>query len=105
MTLLDDETFLDFDYFMDLIKPNSVIHKVVAQLKNGTDLDYIQSYISDQDFDYLQLTYPQKDIFKDFMSKGSISREERVDFISDFTESDNLSYIISRTKTSIDLIL
>ena len=98
LTLLDDETFLDFDYFMDLIKPNSVIHKVVAQLKNGTDLDYIQSYISDQDFDYLQLTYPQKDIFKDFMSKGSISREERVDFISDFTESDNLSYIISRTK-------
>ena len=98
LSLLDDETFLDFDYFMDLIKPNSIIHKVVAQLKNGTDLGNIQSYVSDQDFDYLQLTYPQKDIFKDFMSKISITREERVDFILDFTESDNLSYIISRTK-------
>jgi SNF2 family DNA or RNA helicase len=98
LTLLDNETFLDFDYFMDLIKPNSIIHKVVAQLKNGTDLVNIQDYVSSQDFDYLQLTFPQKGIFKDFMSKNSLTREERVDFISDFTESDNLSYIISRTK-------
>jgi len=98
LTLLDNETFLDFDYFMDLIKPNSIIHKVVAQLKNGTDLEGIKRYISDQDFDYLQLTYPQKDIFESFMAKETISREERVDYIFKFTDSDNLSYIISRTK-------
>jgi len=98
LMLLDYETFLDFDYFMDLIRPNSIIHKVITQLKNGTDLSDIQSYISDQNFDYLELSYPQKNIFKDFMSKSSITREQRVDFILDFTESDNLSYIISRTK-------
>ena len=98
LTLLDNETFLDFDYFMDLIKPNSIIHKVVAQLKNGTDLKDIKSYISEQDFDYLKLTYPQKDIFESFMAKETISREDRVDYIFQFTDSDNLSYIISRTK-------
>ena len=98
LSFLDDETFLDFDYFMNLIKPNSIIHQVVAQLKKGSDLENIQKYISDQDFDYLQLTYPQKDIFKSFMEMESITREDRVDFISEFTNSDNLSYILTRTK-------
>ena len=98
LTLLDDETFLDFDYFMNLIKPNSIIHKVVAKLKNRADLASIKKYISDQDFDYHQLTYPQKDIFEGFMAKESITREDRVDYISKFTDSDNLSYIINRTK-------
>ena len=98
LTLLDDETFLDFDYFKDLIKPNEIIHKVVAMLKNGSELNVIQNYISEKDFDFHQLTWPQKDIFESFMVLGEITREDRVDYISQFTNSDNLSYIISRTK-------
>jgi SNF2 family DNA or RNA helicase len=98
LSLLDDETFLDFDYFMDLIKPNEIIHKAVAMLKNGSDLNVIQNYISEKDFDFHQLTWPQKDIFESFMALNNITRENRVDYISQFIKSDNLSYIISRTK-------
>jgi superfamily II DNA or RNA helicase len=98
LSLLDDETFLDFDYFKDLIKPNEIIHKAVAMLKNGSNLAVIQDYISEKDFDYHQLTWPQKDIFKNFMGEDQITREDRVDYISKFTNSDNLSYIINRTK-------
>lgn len=98
LSLLDDETFLDFDYFMDLIKPNEIIHKAVAMLKNGSDLNIIQNYISEKDFDFHQLTWPQKDIFESFMALNNITREDRVDYILQFTNSDNLSYIISRTK-------
>ncbi len=98
LSLLDDETFLDFDYFKDLIKPNEIIHKAVAMLKNGIDLPFIQKYIFEMNFDYHQLTWPQKDIFENFMALSKITREERVSYISKFTNSDNLSYIISRTK-------
>jgi len=98
LSLLDDETFLDFDYFKDLIRPNEIIHKVVAMLKNGSDLGVIQEYISEKDFDFHQLTWPQKDIFESFVALNEITREDRVDYISQFTNSDNLSYIISRTK-------
>jgi|SaaInlStandDraft_5_1057022.scaffolds.fasta_scaffold04735_4 SNF2 family DNA or RNA helicase len=98
LSLLDDETFLDFDYFKDLIKPNEIIHKVVAMLKNGSNLAIIQDYISEKDFDYHQLTWPQKGIFENFMELSEITQEDRVDYIAQFTNSDNLSYIISRTK-------
>jgi len=98
LSLLDDETFLDFDYFKDLIKPNEIIHKAVAMLKNGSNLNTIQEYISEKDFDFHQLTWPQKDIFENFMALNEITQEGRVEYISQFTNSDNLSYIISRTK-------
>ncbi len=98
LSLLDDETFLDFDYFKDLIKPNKIIHKVVAMLKNGSDLIAIQNYISEEDFDYHKLTWPQKGIFENFIELSDITREDRVNYITQFTNSDNLSYIISRTK-------
>ena len=98
LSLLDDETFLDFDYFKDLIKPNEIIHKVVAMLKNGLDLSTIHKYISEKDFDYHQLTWPQKGIFENFMALNKVTREDRVNYILQFTNSDNLSYIISRTK-------
>jgi len=98
LSLLDEDTFLDFDYFIDLIRPNQLIHKTVAMLKNGEQLNEIQTFISNQDFDFMQLTWPQKDIFENFMRLSDVSREERVNYISQFTESDNLSYIINRTK-------
>lgn len=98
LSLLDDETFLDFDYFKDLIKPNKIIHKVVAMLKNGSNLIAIQDYISEEDFDYHKLTWPQKGIFENFIELNNITREDRVNYITQFTNSDNLSYIISRTK-------
>ena len=98
LSLLDEENFIDEDYFLKTIQPNSLIHQIVANLKNGQSLDAVQSLISEVDLNKLHLSYHQETLFTDFTSEKELVQEERVEYIKQFTEADNLSYIINRTK-------
>ncbi|MBT5934396.1 DEAD/DEAH box helicase [Sulfurimonas sp.] len=98
LSLLDEDTFLDEDYFLKTIKPNSLIHEVVANLKNGQPLETLKSLIAKKDLKTLHLNQHQEVLFQTFSRENELTQEERVDYIKQFTEADNLSYIINRTK-------
>lgn len=98
LSLLDEDSFLDRDYFLKTIKPNSLIHQIVANLKNGTPLDEVQSLIKKVDLQGLHVSQHQLELFQKFVLEEELSKEERVEYTKQFTEADNLSYIINRTK-------
>jgi len=98
LSLLDEESFLDEDYFEKSIRPNALIHRVVSNLKNQIELENIQKLIKDVDRDYLYLNDHQRSLFDTFLDEKELSKEGRIDYIKRFTDADNLSYIINRTK-------
>ena len=98
LTLLDDERFMDFEHFKHSVEPNSIIHKVVAAIKNGQKINEVKNLAISLGYDKLQMETHQKALFDQLMSYSELSQEDRVDFVKLFTEADNLSGIISRTK-------
>jgi superfamily II DNA helicase RecQ len=98
LSLLDGESFLDEDYFEKSIRPNALIHRIVSNLKNQGGLEKTQELIRAVDKEYLQLNHHQQLLFDRFLSEKELSKEERIDYIKRFTDADNLSYIINRTK-------
>lgn len=98
LSLLDEDSFLDREHFEKSIRPNSLIHKVVAMLKNGAALEEVQIIIQKADRDYLNLSTYQESLFDRFLQENGLIKETRVDYIRQFTDMDNLSYIINRTK-------
>lgn len=98
LSLLDEDNFLDEDHFIKTIHPNRLIHQIIAQLKNRKTLEEIQTLIHDSDLQSLHVSPHQEALFKSFLTQKKLSQEERVDFINQFTQADNLSYIINRTK-------
>jgi len=98
LSLLDEESFLDEDYFERSIRPNALIHKIVAHLKNQIDLLEIQGFVESIDREYLDLNNYQQSLFDMFLGEKELNKETRIDYIKQFTNADNLSYIINRTK-------
>jgi len=98
LTLLDNDTYLDEEYFLDLIKPNQLIHKIVAKLKNNYSLEDIQEFIKDVNLIDLKFSARQTNLVEEFLKINNINNDQKIDFITRFSESDNLSNIINRTK-------
>lgn len=98
LSLLDEDNFLDEEYFKEVIRPNVLIHKVIAGLKNGDDVSKIKNYLQEKNLSGFRLNDYQHELFKRFLNETQLTREERVAYIKAFTEADNLSYIINRTK-------
>ena len=98
LSLLDEENFLDQDHFIKTIQPNKLIHKVIASLKGRKNLDGIQDLIRSHDLDNLHMSMFQKELFGNFLNADSLTQNDRVEYSRKFTDADNLSYIINRTK-------
>jgi superfamily II DNA or RNA helicase len=97
LSLLDNDYFFDFDYFLKMISPNKLINKTVSLLRNNHPLNEIKDFISnnistDDAFD-LTSTFN-----KILTTKKEISTIQKIEFINELTEKDHLSYIINRTK-------
>jgi len=45
LSLLEPEYFMDYEYFLESIRPNSIIHKAVAMLKNRHDGGWLSGKI------------------------------------------------------------
>ncbi len=98
LSLLDEENFLDKDHFIKTIQPNKLIHQVIASLKSRKNLDEIQSLIHSYDLNNLHMNMFQKELFNDFLEATTLTQTDRVEYSKQFTDADNLSYIINRTK-------
>lgn len=98
LSLLDEDSFLDEEHFIKTIRPNSLIHQVIAHLKTRKSLQDIQQLIENNDLKSLNVSEYQEDLFQRFLQEKFLSQNGRVDYIKQFTEADNLSYIINRTK-------
>lgn len=96
LSLLENDYFKDYDYFRKMIRPNSFIHKLIALLRNNSDIDEIKQFIKDQE----TFTFPDNliHILNTISLKDDIDNKIKVDLIDKLTEVDHLSFIINRTK-------
>jgi ATP-dependent helicase HepA len=96
LSLLDNEYFMDFDYFRRMIEPNKTIHKIIAMMRNSSGLNEIKAVVTsartDCSNDFLT------EIYNEIIGLDSITMENRVKLIDKLTKSDHLSFIINRTK-------
>jgi len=96
LSLLDNDYFKDYDYFEKMLKPNSIIHKVIALLRNNSALEKIKIFIKENEND----SYPifLKTIFNEILISKNIQSNQKIEFIDNLIKSDHLSFIINRTK-------
>jgi len=96
LSLLDNDYFKDCDYFEKMLKPNSIIHKVIALIRNNVPLDEIKTFIKENENN----SYPVflQTIFNEILLSQNIENSQKIDFIDKLTKSDHLSFIINRTK-------
>lgn len=96
LSLLDNDYFKDYDYFEKMLKPNSIIHKVISLIRNNSALDEIKIFIKENKND----SYPVflKTIFNEILLSQTIENSQKIEFIDKLTKSDHLSFIINRTK-------
>ena len=98
LTLLDKDNFMDIGYFLESIRPNALLHQIIARLKNQHNLEDIKSYINEHDLSNYLLNGFQAELISNLNKSENLTKEERVKFIMQLTNADNLSYIINRTK-------
>lgn len=97
LSLLDNDYFFDFDYFLKMISPNKLINKTVSLLRNNHSLEELKSYISKNND--TSDSFDLGTIFNKILnSKEEITTIQKVELIKELTEKDHLSYIINRTK-------
>ena len=96
LSLLDNDYFKDYDYFEKMLKPNSIIHKVIALIRNNSPLDEIKIFIKENKNE----SYPVflKTIFNEILLSQNLENSKKIEFIDNLTKSDHLSFIINRTK-------
>jgi SNF2 family DNA or RNA helicase len=96
LSLLDNDYFMDFDYFKRMVEPNKIIHKIIAMLRNSSGLNEIKAVVTSARVncsnDFLI------EIYTEIIGLDSITTENRVKLIDKLTISDHLSFIINRTK-------
>jgi superfamily II DNA or RNA helicase len=94
--LLDEDYFMDYDYFQKMIRPNGTIHRLVALMRNNHSLKDIKSFIlqniNNDGHKELISTY------NDILEIDKLTSKQKVDFIDRLIKSDHLSFIINRTK-------
>jgi len=94
--LLDEDYFMDYDYFQKMIRPNGTIHKLIALMRNNHSLEDIKSFILENinNDGHEELI----SIYNDILGIGKLSSKQKINFIDKLTKSDHLSFIINRTK-------
>ncbi|CAA6820631.1 MAG: Unknown protein [uncultured Sulfurovum sp.] len=97
LSLLDEDYFKDYDYFEKMIRPNGMIHKTIALIRNNHPIEEIKQFINDNNIDESILEGLQS-IFNEIFILDEITNSKKVDLIDRLTKSDHLSFIINRTK-------
>jgi SNF2 family DNA or RNA helicase len=96
LSLLDNDYFKDYDYFKKMLKPNSLIHRLIALIRNNHSLDEIKGLIIDNQDNNHPLYL--KSILEEILQEKSLNNPKKIYFINELTKSDHLSFIINRTK-------
>jgi len=95
LSMLDEDYFKDYGYFQRMVRPNAIIHKIIALLRNNHTLEEIQAYIKEGLDD---VSSELEEIVEEIGLLDTISPRQRVEFIDRLTQADHLSFIINRTK-------
>ena len=96
LCLLDGDYFRDFEYFQKMISPNTLIHKLIALIRNNHTLESIQNFVSENSNE----NYPNQleEILNKIKKLNELKSDTRIDLIDGLTKSDHLSFIINRSK-------
>ena len=98
LNLLDNELFMDYEYFENQLKPNAFIHSLVAILRSNASHDEVKSHI-ESSIDQIKDSYPDLvDIADRIAATGHWTTSIKVGFIDELLFHDELSFIINRTK-------
>jgi len=96
LSLLDNDYFKDYDYFRKMLQPNSMIHKVIALIRNNSSLDEIKTYIQNRTENIYSASL--REIFQKILILNKMDNSQKVEIIDKLMKSDHLSFIINRTK-------
>ncbi|MDD3060225.1 MAG: helicase-related protein [Sulfurimonas sp.] len=96
LSLLDSDYFRDYDYFEKMIRPNAIIHKLIAHLRNNISLSAIKEFCFTNNEVYFEDEL--KKIFDEISTLLQIDAIKKVELIDRLTKCDHLSFIINRTK-------
>jgi len=94
--LLDEDYFMDYDYFQKMIRPNGVIHRLVALLRNNHSLDEIKGFVMENIND--EIDKELEIIYNSILEIDKLTSKQKVNLIDKLIKSDHLSFIINRTK-------
>jgi SNF2 family DNA or RNA helicase len=96
LSLLDEDYFKDYGYFERMIRPNRIIHKLIAYIRNNHNLDEIKDVVSENNNE--QYSEAIQSIFHDILTSTSLNSIDRISLIDRLSEADHLSFIINRSK-------
>ena len=96
LSLLEEDYFKDYSYFIKMITPNAQIHKLISLIRNNYTLEEIHAFIS-TNLNEIEVTEVHQ-IFTDIFHLTTMDNSQRVDYIDKLTIADHLSFIISRSK-------
>jgi len=96
LSLLNRDYFMDYEYFKKLLEVNPFIYKLISMIRNNYSIDeiksYVLEYITDSKFYYLQ------NLLNEILRLNKLEVEDKVKIIDSLIQSDNLNFIINRTK-------
>ena len=96
--LLDEDYFMDYDYFEWMISPNRSIHHLVSLIRGNQSITTIKEsskkIIEQENNEFIGL----KQICSKLLIATELSNENKIKFIDDLQKLDHLSFIINRTK-------
>lgn len=96
LSLLDEDYFKDYGYFERMLRPNRVIHKLIALIRNNHLLDEIKTLVNENGKSQYPLLV--QDIFANILHLKELRSSHRVELIDKLTNADHLSFIINRSK-------
>ena len=96
LSLLDNEYFKDYDYFEKMIKPNPIIHKLIAFFRNNSSLSEIKNFIRENK--NTSSVNVLKIIFEEILLEKEIQISDKIKYIDKLIKIDHLSFMINRTK-------
>ncbi|KYJ87228.1 helicase-related protein [Sulfurovum riftiae] len=96
LSLLDEDYFKDYGYFLKMIRPNGTIHKLIAMIRNNYSLEEIKQYIEESL--YKASLERLESVFGRILGLAQITNKDKVELIDMLMKEDHLSFIINRSK-------
>jgi len=96
LSLLDEDYFKDYGYFLKMIYPNGTIHKLIAMIRNNYSLEKIKQYIEENC--YKNSLKRLETAFNRVLGIQQITNKDKVELIDMLMKEDHLSFIINRSK-------
>ena len=96
LSILDNEYFLEFEFFKKMIQPNGNIHRLISLIRRDYDINEIKNFLQNINS---TIAYPKlQNIHNKILNIEELNDEKRIEIIDELTRADHLHFILNRTK-------